>query len=286
MIRLMCIVAVTFSIMFGAVAADPELKGSLTVNGAEIPLAHVLVLDFDDVEGMGDGPELRILFSDKKIDQAALESPILFNLDALARAGKLQGVLLRFDPAKESREVYGTTYAQLNNPQSSMPFFTLGGDAGGVDSLRVDAGNLGGAVAHTGDGDVDFGIPSYAFNITFRAPIKKPSPVTVLQGKEAMESAPMKTLLQFEAAMLQGDLETIRKMTTPEKAQQMDDFITQAGKEQFMAMVKQMASDPATREKNLAGMYVRGDRTTMVFNDDGGKMSMTLLKKGDAWIVD
>lgn len=284
MIRLMCVGFVTFS--FTVVAADPELKGTLTVNGVESPLAHVLVLDFDDVEGMGDGPELRVLFSDKKIDQAALEAPILFNLDALARAGKLQGVLLRFDPAKESREVYGTTYAKLDNPQSSMPFFTLGGDAGGVDSLRVDAGNLGGAVAYAGDGDVDFGIPSYAFDITFSAPIQKPAPVTVLQGKEAMDSVQMKTLLQFEAAMLQGDLETIRKMTSPEKAKQMDDFIAEAGKEQFMAMVKQMATDPAASEKNLAGMYVRGDRTTLVFNEDGGKTSISLIKKGDAWIVD
>src|SRR5690606_10116988 len=119
MIRSMFIGIVTISLMFNAVAADPELKGTLTVNGTEIPLAHVLVLDFDDAEGMGDGPELRVLFSDQKIDTAALEAPILFNLDALARAGELQGVLLRFDPAAESREVYGTTYAKLDNPQSS-----------------------------------------------------------------------------------------------------------------------------------------------------------------------
>ena len=286
MARFFCFALVVCAFISAAVAADPELKGALTVAGKEIPLAHALALDFDDTEGMGDGPELRILFSDKKVALTELESPILFNLDALAREGKLQGVLLRFDPKAESREVHGTVYLAPDSPQSSMPFFTLGGDAGGVDSLKVEDGNLSGTVEQSAEGDADFGIPPYSFTVGFKAPIQKPAPATVLKGKEAMETEQMKTYLKFEAAMSQGDLETIRKMTTPEKSKQLDLFIAEAGKEQFLAMAKQMVADPATREQNLLGLYARGDRTTIVFNDQGGKMSVTLLKKGDAWIMD
>ena len=267
-------------------AEDAKLKGKFTVDGKDIELKHVLVIDFDDTEGMGDGPELRILFSDKEVAQFELESPILFNLDALAREGKLQGVLLRFDPNAETPEVYGTTYAALDDPQTSMPFFTLSGGAGGVDSLKVEKGVLSGTVDGSGEGSTDFGTPSYAYEITFSVPVRKPTPVTVLTGKEAMDSVQMKTYIKFEEAMTKGDLDTIRKMTSEAKAKQMDDFIAQVGKEQFMAMTKQMVSDPATREKALRGVYLRGDNTTIVFDDEGGKMSVNLKKKGDTWIMD
>ena len=267
-------------------AEDAKLKGTFTVDGKEIQLKHVLVIDFDDTEGMGDGPQLRILFSDKEVAQSELESPILFNLDALAREGKLQGVLLRFDPNAETPEVYGTTYAALDDPQTSMPFFTLSGGAGGVDSLKVEKGVLSGTVDGSGEGSTNFGTPSYAYEITFSAPVRKPTPVTVLTGKEAMDSVQMKTYIKFEEAMTKGDLDTIRKMTSEAKAKQMDDFIAQVGKEQFMAMTKQMVSDPATREKALRGVYLRGDNTTIVFDDEGGKMSVNLKKKGDTWIMD
>jgi hypothetical protein len=110
--------------------------------------------------------------------------------------------------------------------------------------------------------------------------------VTTLTGKEAMDTVQMKTYLKFEEAMGKGDLETIRKMTSEEKAKQMDDFIGQVGKEQFMAMTKQMVSDPATREKNLKGLYLRGDTTTIVFNEEGGDIPVNLKKKGDTWIMD
>ena len=267
-------------------AEDAKLKGTFTVDGKEIQLKHVLVIDFDDTEGMGDGPQLRILFSDKEVAQSELESPILFNLDALAREGKLQGVLLRFDPNAETPEVYGTTYAALDDPQTSMPFFTLSGGAGGVDSLKVEKGVLSGTVDGSGEGSTNFGTPSYAYEITFSAPVRKPTPVTVLTGKVAMDSVQMKTYIKFEEAMTKGDLDTIRKMTSEAKAKQMDDFIAQVGKEQFMAMTKQMVSDPATREKSLKGLYLRGDNTTIVFDDEGGKMSVNLKKKGDTWIMD
>jgi hypothetical protein len=274
------------AILPAAMAAEATLKGKFTIDGKDVALKHALVLDFDDAEGMGDGPELRILFSDAPVAQSELESPILFNLDALAREGKLQGVLLRFDPKAESREVYGTTYATPSNPQTSMPFFTLGGDAGGVDSLKVADGALSGSVSGSDDGDVDFGTPAYTFDITFTAPITKATPVKVLQGKEAMATDQMKTYLKFEEAMGKGDLDTIRKMTTPEKSKQMDEFIEQMGKEAFIEMAKQMVSDPATREKALKGLYMRGDNTTIVFDDENGMMSVNLKKKGDVWIMD
>ncbi len=269
-----------------ATAEETKLNARFTIGDNDIELKHVLVVDFDDTEGMGDGPQLRVLFSDKEIPQSELESPSLFNLDALAREGKLQGVLLRFDPKAETPEVYGTTYATLDNPQTSMPFFTLSGGAGGVDSLKVEKGILSGAVDGSGEGSTDFGTPSYAYEITFSAPVSKPAPVTTLAGKEAMNSVQMKTYLKFEEAMGKGDLDTVKKMTTPEKAKQMDDFIAQVGKEQFIAMTKQMVSDPDTREKSLKGLYIRGDNTTIVFNDEGGKMSVNLKKKGDTWIMD
>lgn len=284
MIRFLCMALAACSFVPAALAAGPDIKGKLTIAGKDITLAHLMVLDFDDTEGMGDGPELRILLSDKAVAQSELESPVLFNLDALAREGKLQGVLLRFDPKAETPEVHGTIFATSDNPQSSMPFFSLSG--GTVDTLNVEKGIMSGGVEISSDGDADFGSPSYSVALTFSGPVQKSTPVTVLKGKDAMNTPQMKTYLEFEEAMGSGDLDRIRKMATPEKSKQMDAFIAEAGKEQFLAMVKQMVSDPATREQSLQGLYVRGDHTTIVFDDQGGKMSVTLAKKGDAWILE
>ncbi|MBX3178494.1 MAG: hypothetical protein KF886_14125 [Candidatus Hydrogenedentes bacterium] len=269
-----------------AAAAEPELKGELNAGGEAVPLGHILVLDFDDAEGMGDGPELRILLSDRKVDPTGLEAPILFGLDARAREGALRGVLLRFDPKGESREVYGTVYAAMGNPQSSMPFFTLGGSAGGVDSLALAEGVLTGSVAHGAEGDPDFGIPAYSFTATFRAPVTKATPATVLQGQEGMDSAPMKAYIRFEEALASGDLDTVRKMTTPERVQQLEAYIAEVGKEAFLEMVKQMAPDPAMRAQNLQGVFVRGEVATIVFKEEGGKTSTTLRKKGEDWTME
>jgi len=285
MTRTACFVVFVSLLVESATAADAELKGALTVAGKEIALKHVLVLDFDDAEDMGDGPELRILFSGSEVSKSELEAPVLSNLDARAREGKLQGVLLRFNPKAESREVYGTTYAKLENPQSSMPFFTLGGDAGGVDSLSLEGEMLSGTVENAADGDADFGVPAYAFTIAFKAPVQKATPAKVLTGKEGMNSAPMVAYLKFEAAMLKGDLDTIRKMASPEKVKQMEAFIEQVGMETFLQMVKQMAPDPSSHEQNLTGVYIRGDRATIVLKETGGKTAMNLEKKGEDWMV-
>lgn len=286
MCRFCCLLLALCFYVPAAKAATAEINCTLKVNDKEIALKHALVVDFDDVEGMGEGPELRILFSDSEVAQKELESPILFDLDALAREKKFQGVLLRYNPKAETREVHGTTYVTLDNPQTSMPFFTLSGDAGGVQSLTLEGGRLTGKVEGSGEGDSSFGTPSYAFNLSFTVPVQKSAAAQVLKGKEAMATPQMKTYLKFEEAMGKGDLDTVRKMTTPEKSKQMDEFIAQAGKEQFVAMTKQMVADPATREQTLAGLYIRGERTTIVFNDKDGKMSVTLMKKGDAWILD
>lgn len=267
-------------------AAESGLEGQFSVAGKELALSHVVVVDFDDAEGMGDGPELRVLFSTSEIAKTELEAPVLFNLDARARAGKLQGVLLRFDPSAETREVYGTTYVTPDDPQSSMPFFTLGGTSGGVDSLKVEDGKLSGHIINAADGDTDFGIPAYGFDITFNAPIQKASPVTVLTGKEAMDSIQLKVFRQFEEALRKGDLAAVRKMTSASKADQMDAFIAQVGKEKFLEMVQQMVIGPAALEQNLSGLYIRGDRATLVVKDGSGKTSMTLTKQGETWIVD
>lgn len=267
-------------------AQKSEIKGSLTVNGKVIPLTHALALDFKDIDGMSHGDEIRVLLSDREIAPTELESSILFNLDALAREGKLSGVVLRFDPKAESPEVYGTAYAAIENAQSAMPFFTLGGDAGGADTLKVADGSVAGTLAYGADGDADFGIPAWSFEVTFGTPLKACSPVTEMKGAEAIASPQFKTYIKFEEAMRKGDLDTVRKMTSPEKAEQMDEFIAQAGEEQFKAMTKQMTAEPAAREKALHGLFVRGDRTTIVFNDEGGKMSVNLVKKGDSWIMD
>ena len=171
-----------------AAAAEPELKGALNAGGEAVPLGHILVLDFDDAEGMGDGPELRILLSDRKVDPTGLEAPILFGLDARAREGALRGVLLRFDPKGESREVYGTVYAVMGNPQSSMPFSRWAAARAGWIAC-AGRGGIDGSVAYGAEGDPDFGIPAYSFTATFRAPVTKATPATVLQGQEGMDSA-------------------------------------------------------------------------------------------------
>ena len=90
----------------------------------------------------------------------------------------------------------------------------------------------------------------------------------------------MKAYIRFEEALASGDLDTVRKMTTPERVQQLEAYIAEVGKEAFLEMVKQMAPDPAMRAQNLQGVFIRGEGATIVIKEEGGKLRPRCARRG------
>ena len=84
-----------------ASAIDPgRVQGTLQVNGQAITLTQAYAHLHDNAERLLDRPrELRLLLTDREVPQEALAGLApLTALEPLARAGRLQGLLLRLDP--------------------------------------------------------------------------------------------------------------------------------------------------------------------------------------------
>lgn len=269
-------------------AAEPSADGTLTVNGNDIAINHVYALYHDDEEGvLLEGPELRILFTDREVDPEVLQEPALFGLQKLARAGKLQGLVVTFDPNEEDRTYHGTVFYTPADPQASMPFFSSSGEDAVFTALQLtDDSVAGSAVDESVDNGFFEDMPKYRFAITFSTPIAKMPPISEkLVGAEAANSAQAKVVLDLEAAIVAGDMETAKKLA-PERMIEMEAAMEAYGKDEFLAQIKEMIPDRATRQKQITGVTVRGKRAIVMIQEDNGTMSMNLIKDGDGWRVE
>ena len=84
-----------------AAALDPgTADGSVTLGGKSIDLTTAYATHYFNDQGLADGPELRILLADRKIDVDLLAGPLVDPVERAARSGQIRGVLLRVDPER------------------------------------------------------------------------------------------------------------------------------------------------------------------------------------------
>lgn len=267
-------------------AAETKVDGKLTVNGKDIPIKHVYAVMYDNAEGLEDAPELRLLFADREIDPANIETPVTFNLDVLARKGNLQGIFLRFDPKAEPRGVHGAILFTPPDERTSMPFFSLSGAEAGFTELTTTAERVSGTAVYETEESSSSDMPKYSYSITFDAPISKGRPVKEkLTGAGAAKSPLAKILIGYEQALRQGDFDTAKDLATKQKFDELQAYIEQAGKEAFLEQVKQFIPDAAVREGQIKTIIVRETFATVIAEEEGSKTIMHLVKMGDAWKV-
>jgi hypothetical protein len=274
---------------FGAAYADPasEVKGTFQVNGAAIPIKCVYLLQHDNEEGVLDGPELRILLTDREVDPSLLSEIVLSQLDSLAHAGKVRGIVIKLDPKKEPREMHGTLLMAPGSAQASLPFFTESGSETSIKKLDIKGGKATVELDYASTGDSAFSdMPKFSYKLSFTAPIRANDPITARsKGADAAKSVQVKTMMAFEKAVRSGELDAARKMATESRFQQIDQAAKQMGKEKFLEQARQWITDPAVREKQSAEVIVRGKRAVVVFDEGGARNPSYLIEDGGIWKV-
>lgn len=271
-----------------AFALDPgTARGELVVDGDKVALTHSYALRQDNAEGLMDGPELRILLSDRELSTDLLAGPVLGELDELARQGGVKGVLLRVDAVRRPDSVRGTILHVPRDPRMSLPFFTRSGQGAGFTRFELGDNRVVGEVEEAPDDRPAFAdAPVYGYKASFSAPIFEDRKVTAtLKGKEARESAPAKAFLAFEKLLREGDLQKIRAVVSPQRWRETEQFIAQVGEAQFKAQLREMVPPTATREKQIERVVVRGDRATVIYRESGARGFGFLVKDGAGWKV-
>ncbi len=270
-----------------ALAIDAgKANGLLTVGKEKIKLTHAYAHRYNNEEGLGDGPELRILLTDRELPVTVLagfEGPR--TLDDMARQGKVRGILLKLDPRKPLDHMHGTVLVPPSDPQASLIFFTSSGNDE-LKGLKVDALRVSGELQYSSDNKSFADLPPYSCDATFSAPLFHDEPLTAkLSGRAAIISPQAQALKAYIAALGRGDLEAARKLATENNWTELEAYKKKVSDEEFRKMLKSEGSSAAEIDRQISRVFVRGSHATIVLKGQGSTSVQSLVKQGGEWKV-
>ena len=266
-------------------AGTGKADGSLSAGPASVELRTAYATQYFNEEGLADGPELRILLADRKVDLDLLAGPTADAIERIARKGALQGILLRLDPTQLAKApVRGTLLMQPPSPSDSLMHFTITGDSGGFDALQVSKDRVQGKVQFQSAAGTS---PAFGYRSAFSARLVQDRPTARLIGARAQESPPAKTVLAFERALLDGDLATVSVHTTPARFAGLDADFVRVGAAVFLEQVRAQLPDPAMRPRQIREVVIHGSRAWVVMiKEDGSRTIAALVHTDGVWKVD
>ena len=269
-----------------AMAADAgKADGSLSSEQGAIEFKTAYATQYFNDEGLADGPELRILLADRKVDLDLLAGPTADAIERIARKGELRGILLRLDPTQLAKApVRGTLLMQPPSPSDSLMHFTITGDSGGFDALQVSKDRVQGKVQFQSAPGTS---PAFGYRSAFSARLVQDRPTARLIGARAQESPPAKSVLAFERALLDGDLATVSAHTTPARFAGLDADFVRVGAAVFLEQVRAQLPDPAIRPRQIREVVIHGSRAWVVMiKEDGSRTIAALVHTDGVWKVD
>jgi len=273
--------SLTLSIAPACAIDEGVAKGSLVIEGRTIPLAHSYAHRHDNEEGLLDGPELRILLTDRKIDHTLLAGIHTAGLDDMARKGTVQGVLLTVDPRKPAAGARGVLLAAEKNPQKSLTSFSFSGSDSGFRKLTVGNNRVLGEAHHQSPR----GAPAFEYAATFSAPLFHEEPITEkLAGARAMESAPFRAWAGYCQLLRAGDLESARQFATPATFREIDALVARAGRPAALKLLGERSQVPGAKDQPQ--VFMRGQRALIVFQAGEGRGFQSLTRAGGKWLID
>jgi hypothetical protein len=200
-----------------AAAAEPaKVKGKFERDGKSFAITHALAWQSARPDA------LVLLFSDAEV--ALMDARHVTQLQLLAEEGKLHGLRFEFDPARlDLRWVSG---------RYMTPGWATyrGGMGTSWQKLEVAGGRIAGKL-DAGGVQLEFDIPI----------VGAVSPDAELTGPEALQSAQVRTLLNYESAVRKGKWKEAQKYLTPLSAEALArDVSTPHGLSQFQTAGKYM----------------------------------------------
>jgi hypothetical protein len=288
--RLICAAALAFApaAMSPALAIDPgQVTGSFTVDGKDVPLRHVTALRRENADklGLAEGPEIRLLMTDKEVAPSALDSITPQRIrDAAGEIG-FSGILISYEPSSKVVGAHLTLFVPgLADPMGQAPSLSVSNSEGLFQKL-VDADNrLTGAIENESGG---FGqIPPYKLKAEFGAPMFHEAPAKQrLTGAAALESAPAKTVLANIEAFWNLDLAKAKSLATAARWRQMEPMLANAPPlEVIHEQMKQGGQTPETAAKSIDTVIIReADAIVILREPSGGRGWQELWMENGAW---
>lgn len=268
-----------------ALAIDPgKATGTLTTAQGAASLSHAYAMQYFNEEGLAEGPELRVLLTDRAVDQDLLSGPMLTALERVVRKGGVKGVVLRLDPKELNKvPVRGTLLLPPPTPREGLLFFTIAGDSGGFESLKIGNNRVTGkAVFKSNAAEAS----AFAYEATFSAPLFKDDPSGRLIGRKAAESPPAQALLAFERSLRLGDLTGAGGYATATKMAEIDAYQAAVGPAVFLEEVAARTPDTRVREQQIQEVVLRGKRAYVIILEESGRTVAPLVHAEGTWQVD
>ncbi|MCU0837869.1 MAG: hypothetical protein MUE49_04000 [Rhodospirillales bacterium] len=264
---------------------DPgSAQGTMTSDGVAVGLHHALALFYGNEEGLLDGPEIRLLLSDRDVAPAALSGPILDRLEQLARKGDVRGLVLRLDPQQPvTAPIGGTVLLSPADPERSLTFLELEGGSG-IEDWRLTDTRASGRLAFSIAGDTP--ADTVTVQAAFSAPRFRDEVTARLIGPEAADSAPAQALVRWNEALHRGDIETLKALSSDDKYAELLAFRAEVGDE---ALRKVVAAEPSGAElkRQIKEVLVRGDRAFIIMvDDDDARNFAATTRIGERWVID
>ncbi len=271
-----------FMTPFGAFALDPgSAKGSLTVNGKAVQINNGYALLHDNAEKVLDNPkELRILLTDRDVNQSTLQGLVFLEVEQMAKEGKVQGILLKLNPANPNKFII--TYLYPCEFLNTKTISTTGKEA--FKKFKIANGRIIGELEDR-DTKVDADPNFLKFNISvkFDVPMfNEPAITADLKGKEAQNS-PQAILLRKKAdAATKGDINALQKLSSARANKIVETFLSHAGPE-AVSYIKEGGAGMKQLAQKISRLVVRGDRAVILFD---GNQWANFVKEDGEWKSD
>lgn len=240
-----------------AFAIDPgKASGRYNHEGADFKLTHAIALAVDNTEGFSEGAGLRVLLSDREVPVSALYGLAFPPVWGMARDGKVEGLLLKFDPADKTSLV--ATILTKPEPGYSLGTTSISNSEGLW--TRLDAA----PTRVSGELKAD---ASEAMVFEFSAPVFTNAVEADLKGAAAAASEPVKVLVARAEAIGRGDFKAAAALSADPSA--FDNIPPEALKEAprmsaLMARELRRAKRVVIRRETAAVMLGKGEWSSVV----------------------
>lgn len=247
-----------------AFAIDPGVSsGKYEREDEKISFSHAIALSTDNVEGVSERKhEFRVLLSDREVPLSAILGLMFPPVWTMAREGKLNGLLLEFDPAdRTSLNVVALTKRDDGFSPASV---SLTNSEGLWSKLDVSATRISGELKPDA---------SESMRFKFSAPVFTNAVTADLKGAAAAASEPVKVLLARAEALGKGDMATVDALSTEgSRVGSLPPEVLKMAKAQMPALIRQL--------KATKRVVIREQTAAIMLGSDGWG-SATLV--GGVW---
>ena len=249
------------------------ITGTLTINGKTFSELHVNALLHDNAERILPSPtQMRILVTDREMPVESIYGLVFLPVGDMGRRGKVEGVLLQFDPNKPGDVDYTVLTKQ------GLQTVT---DKIGIAELHVGSEKVSGVFDYVDNSFASFPeYPKVSFNFRIEAPIKRPPAITAdLKGSEALNSPQVKALRAIADATARGNFELLHKLYSAEAAMRNKEEIARLGagaKTRYIRIGRDLKKQiPAVKR-----VVVRGDWAIVILP---GQWACTFVFEDGVW---